>query len=220
MRSSRPILIVNTRSRHGARRFQLARNALARKGLQLEAARLVSDPATLAQALAEAVGQGSTFVILGGGDGTVSAGASALAYSDAKLGILPLGTANDFARTLDIPLDLDGAAEVLRDGRVDTVDLGMVNDRYFASGVSIGLPAAVGRAAPSDVKRRLGRAGYLHVACRQFLRYKPFRCMIDTSSQRTGVETLGVRIANGRYVGACASPMRRACKAARSRSGF
>src|SRR5690349_3836478 len=106
MRSSRPILIVNTRSRHGARRFQLARNALARKGLQLEAARLVSDPATLAQALAEAVGQGSTFVILGGGDGTVSAGASALAYSDAKLGILPLGTANDFARTLDIPLDL------------------------------------------------------------------------------------------------------------------
>src|SRR5690349_20552098 len=199
--TGRPTLIINIRARRGQHHFRLAQEALVRKGLQLEAAHPVSDPAKLSQALAEAIGGGSKFVILGGGDGTISAGAAALAYKDAKLGILPLGTANDFARTLGIPLDLGGAIDVLLSGRTDAVDLGRVNDHYFTSGVSVGLPAAVGRAAPSGIKRRLGRAGYLFVACRQFFRYEPFQCTIETQSRQVTVQAIDIRIANGRYEG-------------------
>ena len=95
------------------------------------------------------------------------------------LGILPLGTANSFARALGIPLDLDGAAEVLTGGgKVADVDLGRINDDYFANTAAIGLPALVGRNMPHGLKRYFGKAGYILVGAVHFLRHKPFRVVL------------------------------------------
>lgn len=75
----------------------------------------------------------------GGGDGTVSAVAAALAGSDILLGILPLGTLNHFAKDLGIPLGLDGAARVVLDGHTTRVDVGEVNGKVFLNNSSLGL---------------------------------------------------------------------------------
>ncbi len=78
-------------------------------------------------------------VVVGGGDGTISAAASAAAESGLALGILPLGTMNLFARSLSIPLDMRQAAEALAAGRRSSVDIGEVNGRLFIHHVTLGL---------------------------------------------------------------------------------
>src|SRR3712207_2666906 len=78
-------------------------------------------------------------VVAGGGDGTVSAVASALAGSGKTLGVLPLGTLNHFAKDLAIPLDLGAAVETIVRGRVAEVDVGEVNGRVFINNSSLGL---------------------------------------------------------------------------------
>src|SRR5690348_14182800 len=83
--------------------------------------------------------RGDPLVIVGGGDGTISAAASALAGTDTKLGILPLGTLNHFARDLDIPTDLDEAAKLIASGKDRRVDIGEMDERVFINNSAIGL---------------------------------------------------------------------------------
>jgi diacylglycerol kinase family enzyme len=83
--------------------------------------------------------KGFDAVVVGGGDGTVSAAASAAAESRTALGILPLGTMNLFARALKIPLDMREAAEALAVGREADVDISEVNGRFFTHHVALGL---------------------------------------------------------------------------------
>ena len=78
-------------------------------------------------------------VVVGGGDGTISTVASALATTDIPLGVLPLGTLNHFAKDLGIPLDLDGAVEVICAGHARPVDVAEVNGQVFVNNSSIGI---------------------------------------------------------------------------------
>jgi YegS/Rv2252/BmrU family lipid kinase len=78
-------------------------------------------------------------IVVGGGDGTVSAAASAAAKSGLALGVLPLGTMNLFARSLGVPLDIYAAATALAAGDTVRVDIGEVNGRYFVHHVTLGL---------------------------------------------------------------------------------
>lgn len=80
-------------------------------------------------------------VVVGGGDGTISAAAGVLAGSTVPLGVLPLGTLNHFAKDLGLPLDLDGAVGVIAEGAVRHVDVAEVNGRVFVNNSSIGLYA-------------------------------------------------------------------------------
>src|SRR5688572_13083194 len=70
-------------------------------------------------------------VILGGGDGTIRSCLRALHETKSVLGVLPLGTANNLARNLGIPAELEEACAVLRDGEIGNIDLGLVNERMF-----------------------------------------------------------------------------------------
>lgn len=87
----------------------------------------------------EAVRSGCPVVVAAGGDGTVSAVASAVAGTASALGVLPIGTLNHFARDLRIPLDLEAAIEVLAKGRSDCVDIADINGRSFVNNSSIGM---------------------------------------------------------------------------------
>jgi diacylglycerol kinase family enzyme len=104
-----------------------ARVTLAQSGEQLLAA------------AKQAVHSGASMVVAGGGDGTVSAVASCLADTGATLGVLPMGTLNHFAKDLGIPLELDGAIDVIAGGRELAVDMGEVNGRLFINNSSLGL---------------------------------------------------------------------------------
>lgn len=92
----------------------------------------------LQDAARAAAGRGVDIVVAGGGDGTVSAVAGALAGTDVPLGVLPLGTLNHFAKDMGIPQDLVDAIAVLAEGRVAIVDVGCVNDRVFLNNSSVG----------------------------------------------------------------------------------
>jgi YegS/Rv2252/BmrU family lipid kinase len=105
----------------------------------------------------EALKRGARLIVVGGGDGSVSRAAQAVAGSEAALGILPLGTLNHLARDLGLPAELKQAAGVLADGKVRTIDVAEVNERVFVNNAAIGLYPlmVIDREAQ---QRRLGRS--------------------------------------------------------------
>lgn len=198
------VLVVNTRSRSGRELYSNATRLLARAGLRVEQAYPLRDPVRLPEIVRDAIAQGSKLIIIGGGDGTISSVVDFFAYRDVVLGILPLGTANSFARALGIPLDLAGAAGILTGGgKVADVDLGQINDDYFANTAAIGLPALVGRSLPHGLKRWFGKAGYILVGAALFTRHKPFRAVLTEGGKEITYidDALDILIANGPYQG-------------------
>jgi diacylglycerol kinase (ATP) len=96
------------------------------------------------QALAaEAARNGTEKVFVAGGDGTIEAIVRGLAHTETILGIIPFGTRNNLAASLNIPNDLTQAVQVLAEGEVCPMDLGKVNDHYFLEVVGIGLEASL-----------------------------------------------------------------------------
>ena len=97
-------------------------------------------------------------IVVGGGDGTVSFAAAAVAKGGRTLGILPLGTMNLFARSLGLPLEMLAAAEAIAGGEVVPVDIGQVNGSYFVHHVTLGLHARmILLRARMDYSSRLGK---------------------------------------------------------------
>jgi YegS/Rv2252/BmrU family lipid kinase len=197
------VFIVNTRSRRGQRAYAHVKQLLQARGVTLAAAYPVRDPSRLPEVTRQAIAQGHRFIILGGGDGTISSVAGAFAYQDVVFGLIPLGTANSFARSLGVPLDPEGAVDLLLTGKVVDVDLGRIDGDYFANAAAIGLAASIARSIPHGVKKWLGRVGYLLAAGVLLTRLKPFRCVITTEDGKRLEfdEALEVRIANGPYKG-------------------
>jgi len=122
--------VVNARSRTGKEAFWKARATLEGLGVHIGVAYVISNPERLSETVRRAVVEGHEPVILGGGDGSVSSTVDFLAHQHATLALLPLGTANDFARTLGIPTGLRAACEAVVNGKVVDVDLGLVSDKY------------------------------------------------------------------------------------------
>jgi YegS/Rv2252/BmrU family lipid kinase len=197
----RAVLIVNAHSRKGQKLFDQVKEKLEAAGVDLIAAHAVHDPSMLAGTVREAVKDGAPMVIVGGGDGSMSGTVDELVGSDCVFAVLPLGTANSFARTLDLPLTLDGAVEAIATGRLRRIDLGMIDDDYFANAASIGLSPLIGETVPHRLKKYLGRIGYLAWAVRCFFGLRPFRLIITDEHGEHRMWSTEVRVLNGRYHG-------------------
>ncbi len=194
-------LIVNARSRKGRRLFRDACQLLDDAGIRLSMTRAVRDPAIFADHVREAVESGVPMVIIGGGDGSISCAVDHFVGHDTTFGLLPLGTANSFARTLGVPLDLVGAIGVIKSGRTSRIDLGMINGDYFANCATIGIAPQIAETVPHGLKSWLGRPGYLLWAAHQLARFKPFRLTIGEGKRAESFYAVEVRIANGPYHG-------------------
>jgi YegS/Rv2252/BmrU family lipid kinase len=140
-------------------------------------------------------------VIVCGGDGTLCLAAQGLVRTGLPLGIVPMGTANDLARTLGIPEDLDAAADLILAGRLRRIDLGTVNGRPFFNVASIGLSADLAATLTAGLKRRWGRAGYALAALRVLARARRFAALIVEDGETTRTRTLQVAVGNGRFYG-------------------
>jgi YegS/Rv2252/BmrU family lipid kinase len=197
---ARPAMIVNTRSRSGRRWFDRACARFEALGFPVDA-QAVADPADLPEAVERALARGPELLILGGGDGTISSLVDVIVGSKVRLGVLPLGTANSFARSLGIPLDIDGAVDVIVRGRPRRIDLGMIGDDYFANAAAIGLSPKIAETVPHLVKRWFGRAGYLGWAAVQFLRFRPFTLIVGEGAEAKRLRVVEVRISNGAFHG-------------------
>jgi len=195
------VLVVNAHSRKGERLFQAAKAKLEEAGLRLLAAHAVKDPSRLDDVVREAVASGAPMVIIGGGDGSLSCSVDFLVDHDCVFALLPLGTANSFARTLGIPLDLDGAVRTIVEGRRRRIDLGVIDGDYFANCAAIGLSPLIGDSVPHGLKRYLGRFGYLLWALWCLFRFRSFLLTVDDGERSRSLRVLEVRIANGRFHG-------------------
>lgn len=194
------ILIVNTKSRRGADGFDTAVDLLRRNGIDLLEAMRIDDGSQLQEAVEKAVAR-APMVIVGGGDGTLSSTIDFFQATDTVFALLPLGTANSFARALGIPLDLDGAVGVIASGIRRRIDLGCINGDYFGNSAAIGLSPLIARTVPPKLKRYLGRAGYLMWAAKVGVQFRPFRLTINDGQSVATAWATEVRIAKGGYFG-------------------
>ncbi|UZW55334.1 diacylglycerol kinase [Sphingobium sp. JS3065] len=195
------VLIVNVHSRRGEALFEEAKALLEQAGLRLIAAHAVKDPGRLQAMVRQAVAQGAPMVIVGGGDGSLSGTVDELVGKDCVFGLLPLGTANSFARTLGTPLDLPGAVAAIAGGRRRRIDLGMIDRDYFVNAASLGLSPMIGETVPHQLKRYLGRLGYLLWAVKCSIGFRAFRLMLDDGVRERRMWATEVRILNGPYHG-------------------
>jgi len=184
-------------------------DVLQRAGLDPEI-ELVSggDCAVRCRAIAE---RGDELLIIGGGDGTVSAAASALIGTQTLLGILPLGTLNHFSRDLGIPLNLDEAAALIVQRSEHRVDVGEMNERVFINNSAIGLyPLMV---VDRDLQRKkLGRSKWLAMvvaSLRTLARFNHERLTLTVNDEKARVDTPLLFVGNNDYRVDLGAPGRR-----------
>lgn len=195
------ILIVNAMSRKGEAAFEEAREKLETAGVELIEAHPVGDPGQMDPLVKSAIAR-APMVIIGGGDGSLSSNVDHFVGTGTVFAVLPLGTANSFARTLGLPLDLDGAIDVIAHGQARRIDLGRIDGDYFANAAALGLSPLIADTVPNGLKRYLGMVGYLIWAIRCAFGFRPFRLRITLDDGSTHeCWATEARIANGRYHG-------------------
>lgn len=196
------VLLVNTHARAGQQSFDLAQKELRHCGVQLEDAKAVREHDALTDCVDDAVKAGARLIMVGGGDGTVSAVAGRLAGKNVALGVLPLGTGNDFARGLGIPVQLRQACSLVTHGKLTPVDVGLANGRVFLNAVSLGLPVQLAQRLDPDLKKRYGKLAYPVAALSALRALKPFHVRIHTREHQFEGAVLQVVVGNGRFHGA------------------
>lgn len=195
----RALLLVNRRARNGSLPVGAAIEALRAGGVAVEEAPMPGIGG-LSGFLAERR-SGIDCVILGGGDGTMNRAAPALMANRIPFGILPLGTANDLARTLGIAFDPVGAARVIVEGHVRPIDLGTANGHPFFNVASIGFSAELAAGLTQEAKRRWGVLGYALAGAKLLGRTRPFTAFLEYDNTTEKVKTVQIAVGNGRYYG-------------------
>ncbi|WP_020187006.1 lipid kinase [Methylopila sp. 73B] len=197
--SRRALLIVNAKSRTGQDARDHAVETL--RSVGITPIPLSADSRDeLSPAIAARAGD-AEMILVAGGDGTLNAAAKGVHAAQKPLGVLPTGTANDLARTLGVPPELDAAIRIVAEGRTRRIDLGQVNDELFFNVASLGLSVDLAEELTSDLKRRFGRLGYAVAAVRALGRAKPFRVTIESGAGRVRTLSLQVAVGNGRFYG-------------------
>ena len=150
----------------------------------------------------DALDENPQMVVVGGGDGTVSAVAAVLAGTGVPLGVLPLGTLNHFAKDLRLPLTVADAVRTIAEGCTAEVDVGEVNGRVFINNSSLGLDPHIVRHRESQ-QRRLGRGKWAAFfwATVTVLRRSPFlNVRVTAENDERRFRTPMVFIGNNEYV--------------------
>ncbi|MBC7799126.1 MAG: lipid kinase, partial [Gemmatimonadaceae bacterium] len=115
--------------------------------------------------------------------------------------ILPLGTANDLARTLNVPTDPEQAAAVIVAGHTARLDLGCVNGHPFFNVASIGLSVDITRRLTRVMKRRWGRLAYPLAAAAVILSARRFTAVLRQAGQEVPIKSMQIAVGNGRFYG-------------------
>jgi diacylglycerol kinase (ATP) len=192
---------------------------LAPVGLELNV-RFVSPEKPLQDDIENALDAGTRTILVGGGDGTVSPVAAKLVGTDAALGILPMGTYNNIARSIGLPTDLEEACGVIVEGAMRTIDAGVTMEgKYFFEAAGAGLDAQLfplGEEIKGGRWMRLAQFAKLTMSYSARRMHLTFDCSVReavTSASRhrytqktlrgrsVGLHALIVAVANGPYYG-------------------
>jgi diacylglycerol kinase (ATP) len=196
---ARALLLINPRARQGAGSVDSVAGCL--RGLGVD---VVAEPPGRDRPVADVLRARPPdvrAVVVGGGDGTLNAAAGALAEAGLPVGVVPLGTANDLARTLGLPVDPAGACKVIAMGHTRRIDLGVVNGKPFFNAASIGLSVEVARKLTRGAKGRWGWLAYLATAARVARYARPFRAELRAGDAVHHVRAIQITVGNGRHYG-------------------
>lgn len=144
---------------------------------------------------------GATTLVAAGGDGTLHMVANAAARAGLTLAVLPFGTANDFARGLALPLDLDAAVAVIARGLTREIDLGSCNGHFFLNAAHLGLGAETARRSDSRLKRLLGPLAYALAAIGAWHESKSLKLSLRADGQAAVIRASQLLVGNGTFYG-------------------
>ena len=177
--------------------------ALRKQGIEPEVRH--TTPEDSGQGLArQAVEEGITSIIAAGGDGTIHAVATGLIGTRGTLGIIPLGTMNNIARSLKIPEDIDAACKIIAHGKTQSIDVGKINDQVFLEVAGLGLEAALFPAA-EEIKSKGWLSTFRGIieGLSKLSAFQPTRFRIAFDERRSrSYSAVQVSICNTPYYGA------------------
>jgi diacylglycerol kinase (ATP) len=183
----RVLLIVNPRSRRGRRLGDAVRSQLERLGIEpVEDAAHPEPPDA---------------IVVAGGDGTLARAIGMALALDVPVGLVPLGTFNDLAHTLAIPLDLEAACAVIASGHTRTIDVARVNGAYYATEASIGLSSRLTRLQKVRDKQRFGFVAIFASALRAVKYLRPIRADVSYDGKTVRLNAVQLTVANSNHFG-------------------
>ncbi len=193
------LLLVNRHSRYGGAGLDAVAERLSSRGFTVREVAPVT-PAEGVLLLRRYCAMADVIVV-GGGDGTFNQLGAVLARCGRPVGILPLGTANDLAHSLNIPNDLVEAAEVIARGVTKRIDYGEANGVAFFNAANIGLGTSVDLELTPREKRRWGVVGYLRALRRAWKHNQPFLAEIVCDGRQRREYLMHLVVGNGRRHG-------------------
>lgn len=200
-------MLQNPLSGGGRHAAALQSSIESRPGLVL---RMCPDPGRLTEMASIAAREGFRRVAVAGGDGSIGAVAAGLAQSthSCRLGVIPMGTGNDFARGVGIPLDVREALDALSSERFRSIDLIRCRspqlpgcDYYSINAVVGGIGGRIGDRMTPELSQRWGRLSYVRAGAAELLTGRPSPIAISISGHRFEIDCLMLVIANGRFAG-------------------
>lgn len=183
-------LVLNEHSRRGRELADDVRACLRARGVEIIEGAF---PAEVAPQL--------DCIIAAGGDGTIARLVPAAVAHGVPLGIIPLGTFNELARTLGIPFDAAGACEVIVGKHERAIDVGRVNKAYFVNEASIGVSSRIARMQTIEIKQRYGILGVIGTAVQAYRHARPIHAEVHYDGKVESLRTIQLTVANSNRFG-------------------
>ncbi|WP_222182836.1 lipid kinase [Geminicoccus harenae] len=199
MAERRVLLLVNPNSRRGALYLDQLLDLFASLGVEVVHPGGAGKP-DAPKVIREHAGR-IDMVVVGGGDGSVHAALPGLLETGLPLLVVPLGTANDLARALDLPTDPLEAARLVVDGSLRRIDAGRVNGVPFVNVANMGISVDIARSLNGDLKRRFGVLAYAIATWRAVARPRRFRAAIRLPGETLQVRSIQLAVGAGRNYG-------------------
>lgn len=210
----RAFAIVNPAAGHG-RGAALVRRIAAefdRAGMTIEVV-VTPGPAEAARLAAGAVDEGHTTILAVGGDGTANEVANGMIGSNAALALYPVGSGNDFARSLGYPRGRSRkhlARWLVSEARRRTIDVGEVNGRLFLNAAGVGIDGDVAQRLAASPRLAGSRLGYIAGSLASVATYRPRSMELRIDGETLFGRFLAVVASNGKYFGNGMRPAPRA----------
>lgn len=200
------VLVANPASGRGAHTLDAIRSCLEKECVHVLETLSIEELDRLHYWIGTTVGE-RPLVVAAGGDGTVGSVASYVVDTETIFGILPVGTSNDIARSLQIPLKIEDAVHVLTDGAISLVDVGRFQaegeePRYFLHAATAGINVAFAKMATQrSFRKRLGKFTYLVAGLAALRQAEPFTCDVEVDGRRISMSLLQLGIVNAPVFG-------------------
>ncbi len=201
MAKRQAVVVASKAARRGPEASETVPSLLLQRGLEVTETHLEPSHVDLCKRVKRLMKSGAKLIVVCGGDGSQTHVVPLLAGSKCTLGVIPAGTGNSFALGLGIGDSFEDAADAIAYGEETRVDLGTIEDTYFANFVTIGFPAQVAAETSHTLKGLVGAVAYGIAGIPPLLANKAFRADFRWKKHRVEVATHQIIIANGRFYG-------------------